>query len=148
MNQNGKRNLTVECTLLESEIAIQKKQITAMLAGKEKFEHDVENINQQYYTSLEELKLQELQIQELQGKIVEDQAKLKHKQTLYEAVRSDRNLFSKQLSDSQEAISEQRRKFRMMNHNIEQLKEEISTKDHGIVKEHFCIILSTKRGSY
>jgi uncharacterized sporulation protein YeaH/YhbH (DUF444 family) len=45
---------------------------------------------------LEELKLQELQIQELQKKISEDQAKLKYKQNLYEAVRSDRNLYSKQ----------------------------------------------------
>lgn len=136
-NFNGKHNLTVECSLLEAEIGLQKRQITNMLQEKEKFEHDVEHINQQYYTSLEELKLQELQIQELQSKISEDQAKLKHKQTLYEAVRSDRNLFSKQLTDSQDAIGELRRKFRMMNHSIEQLKEEISTKDHGIVKEHF-----------
>ena len=137
MNENGKRNLSVECSLLENENKQQKRQITNMLAEKEKFEHDVEHINQQYYTSLEELKLQELQIQELQNKITEDQNKLKHKQTLYEAVRSDRNLFSKQLSDSQESIAELRRKFRSMNHTIEQLKEEISTKDHGIVKEHF-----------
>ena len=137
MNNNGTRNLGVELTLLEAEIGVQKKQITLMLTEKEKFEHDVENINQAYYTSLEELKLQELQIQELQNKIIEDQAKLKHKQTLYEAVRSDRNLFSKQLMDSQDAISELKRRFRTVNHTIEQLKEEIGTKDHAIVKEHF-----------
>eukprot|EP00605_Chrysophyceae_sp_TOSAG23-4_P002386 GSChrysophyteH1.ASY1.ANO1.2642.1 assembled CDS len=137
MNQNGKRNLSVEVTLLEAEIAQQRRQIKLMLTEKEKFEHDVENINQAYYTSLEELKLQDLQIQELQNKIADDQAKLKHKQTLYEAVRSDRNLFSKQLTDSQEGIAELRRKFRSVNHTIEQLKEEIGTKDHAIVKEHF-----------
>ena len=137
MNINGRRNLGVELALLEQDIVLQKKQITAMVAEKEKFAHDVENVNQQYYTSLEELKLQELQISELQKRIIDDQAKLKHKQTLYEAVRSDRNLFSKQLLDSQENITELRRKFRTMNHTIEQLKEEISVKDHGIVKEHF-----------
>lgn len=137
MNRNGKRNLGVEEKTLLDEVQLQKIQIKAMLEEKEKFEHDVENVNQQYYTALEELKLQDLQITELQNKIMEDQAKLKHKQTLYEAVRSDRNLFSKQLTESQDNIQELRRKFRFMNHNIEQLKEEISVKDHAIVKEHF-----------
>ena len=104
---------------------------------KEKCEHDAEIANQQYYTALEEMKLQELQIKELQKRIQEDQNKLKHKQTLYEAVRSDRNLYSKQLIESQEEINELKRKFRSMNHLIDQLKDEISGKDHAIVKEHF-----------
>ena len=83
------------------------------------------------------MKLQELQIKELQKKILDDQGKLKHKQNLYDAVRSDRNLYSKQLLESQEEITSMKRKFRGMNHLIEQLKDEISAKDHAIVKEHF-----------
>lgn len=137
MNINGKRNLLVEEKALLDEVGYQKKKITELIAEKEKFEHDKENVSQQYYTALEELKLQDLQIQELQTKISDDQARLKSKQTLYEAVRSDRNLFSKQLSESQEGILALKRKFRFMNHTIEQLKEEIGTKDHAIVKEHF-----------
>ena len=93
--------------------------------------------NQQYYTALEELKLQELQVQELNKKIIADQIKLKQKQSLYESVRADRNLYSKQLVDAQEEIGALKMKFRTMNHQIEQMKEEISTKDHMIVKEHF-----------
>jgi predicted nucleic acid-binding Zn-ribbon protein len=30
-----------------------------------------------------------------------------------------------------------KRKFKIMNHQIEQLKEEIQAKDHALVKEHF-----------
>lgn len=137
MNINGKRNLLVEEKALMDEVGHQKKKITDLIAEKEKFEHDKENVSQQYYTALEELKLQDLQIQELQTKISDDQSRLKSKQTLYEAVRSDRNLFSKQLSESQEGILSLKRKFRFMNHTIEQLKEEIGAKDHSIVKEHF-----------
>ena len=137
MNINGKRNLLVEESVLINEVAFQKKKILETIAEKEKFEHDVESVSQQYYTALEELKLQELQITELNNKINEDQSRLKSKQTLYEAVRSDRNLFSKQLSESQDGIMALKRKFRFMNHTIEQLKEEIGTKDHSIVKEHF-----------
>ena len=137
MNENGLRNLAVERKLLEEDVDLQKSAIRQLVSEKEKYEHETEAISQQYYTALEELKLQELQVKELQKKIVEDQAKLKHKQTLYEAVRSDRNLYSKQLADSQEEIQKLRRSFRTINHQIEQLKEEISAKDHAIVKEHF-----------
>lgn len=137
LNMNGKKNLNMEQKSLEEEVGHQKDQIRLLLQEKERYEHDAEIMNQQYYTALEELKLQELQVQELQKKMLEDQAKLKHKQNLYEAVRSDRNLYSKQLIDSQEEINSLRRKFRGMNHLIEQLKDEISVKDHAIVKEHF-----------
>ena len=67
----------------------------------------LQNINWNFYFkssishAVQELKLQELQAQELSKKIAADKAKLKQKQTLYESVRSDRNLYSKQLVDSQ-----------------------------------------------
>jgi hypothetical protein len=137
VNQNSLRNLTLEKKLLMDEVAVQYRQIQQLLQEKEKHEHDTEITNQEYYTALEELKLQELQLRELQKKIADDQAKLKHKQNLYEAVRADRNLYSKQLIDSQDEIGALKRKFRLTNHQIDQIKEEISSKDHAIVKEHF-----------
>lgn len=137
LNKNGKINLTLEIKILDEEVTHSKNQIRLLLAEKEKFEHDAEVANQQYYTALEELKLQELQVQELNKKIISDQTKLKQKQSLYESVRADRNLYSKQLVDSQEEINVLKNKFRGMNHHIDQMKEEISSKDHMIVKEHF-----------
>lgn len=137
VNQGALRNLAQEKKILQTEVQLQQDKIQHLIQEKDKYEHETEVTNQQYYTSLEELKLQELQSRELQKKISEDQAKLKQKQNLYEAVRSDRNLYSKQLSESQENIGILKRKFRMMNHQIDQLKDEISAKDHSIVKEHF-----------
>ena len=52
-------------------------------------------------------------------------------QNLYEAVRSDRNLYSKNLIESQDEIAEMKRKFKIMNHQIEQLKEEIQRQGPG-----------------
>ena len=98
---------------------------------------DVVFLCARYLTSLEQVKLQELQLAQLQRKIVEGETKLKQQQNLYEAVRSDRNLYSKNLIEAQEEIEEMKRKFKIMNHQIEQLKEEITTKDHSLVKEHF-----------
>ena len=49
-------------------------------------------------------------------------------QTLYEAVCSDRNLCSKNLIESQDEITEMKRKLKIMSHQIDQLKEEIAAK--------------------
>ena len=46
-------------------------------------------------------------------------------------------MYSKNLIEAQDEIDEMRRKFKIMNHQIEQLKEEIQAKDHALVKEHF-----------
>jgi len=74
---------------------------------------------------------------DLQKRITEGETKLKQQQNLYEAVRADRNLYSKNLIESQDEIQEMKRKFKIMQHQIEQLKEEISAKDLALVKEHF-----------
>lgn len=57
---------------------------------------------------------------------------------MYEQVRSDRNLFSKQQVQSEDEIAEMKRKFKIMTHQIDQLKEEIQTKDAALINEHFA----------
>ena len=87
--------------------------------------------------ALEEVKLREMAIIDLQKRIAEGESKLKQQQNLYEAVRADRNLYSKNLIEAQDEIQEMKRKFKIMQHQIEQLKEEISAKDLALLKEHF-----------
>jgi cell division protein FtsB len=48
---------------------------------------------------------------------------------LYEAVRTDRNVVSKNLADVQEENEEYKRRYKMVNHQISQLKEEIDAKE-------------------
>jgi chromosome segregation ATPase len=87
--------------------------------------------------ALEEVKLREMAIIDVQKKIAEAETKFKQQQNVYEAVRVDRNMYSKKLIESQDEIQEMKRKFKIMNHQIEQLKDEISAKDMALVKEHF-----------
>lgn len=49
-------------------------------------------------------------------------------QQLYDSVRTDRNNYSKSLIEAQDEIAEMKREAKIMNHQIEQLKEEISAK--------------------
>ena len=84
---------------------------------------------------MEDVKVREMQIFDYKKKIAEAETKLKQQQNLYEAVRSDRNLYSKNLIESQDEITEMKRKLKIMNHQIDQLKEEISSKEAALVKE-------------
>lgn len=51
--------------------------------------------------NMKDLKIREMQIIDYSKKIVESENKLKQQQNLYEAVRSDRNLYSKNLVEAQ-----------------------------------------------
>ena len=55
---------------------------------------------------MEEVKKKEMKIFELKKKIAEAETKLKQQQNLYEAVRSDRNVYSKNLIESQVCASQ------------------------------------------
>ena len=104
---------------------------------REKYGNEASEERKNYLKAMEEVKLKQSKIEEGQKKIAEGEVKLKQQQQLYESVRSDRNLYSKNLIESQDEIAEMKRKFKIMNHQIEQLKEEISAKDSALVKEHF-----------
>ncbi len=60
--------------------------------------------------------------------------KCKHQQNLYEAVRSDRNLYSKDFIRSKEEISDLKKKYKRMTFQVEQLREEIKAKDQELVE--------------
>ena len=62
---------------------------------------------------MEDVKVREMQIFDYKKKIAEAETKLKQQQNLYEAVRSDRNLYSKNLIESQDEITEMKRKLKI-----------------------------------
>ncbi|GMH70981.1 hypothetical protein TrST_g2385 [Triparma strigata] len=137
VNENSTRNLQNEMAGFMTTVKKQRETIEQLVQERERHEQEVEAANSKHYTAIEELKLQEVQVSDLQKKIIDGGSRLKQQQNLYEAVRSDRNLYSKNLIESQEEIAEMKRRFKVMNHQIEQLKDEITSKDHALVKEHF-----------
>merc|ERR1712060_619122 len=85
--------------------------------------------NSKYMTALEELKNRDNKISELKKNHADVKGKLAQQKQLYENVRTDRNLFSKNLVESQDEIAEMKTKFKIMKHQIEQLEEEIKEKE-------------------
>jgi len=135
LNQRMIKDLEGEIGGFKSESMRQRKMLYTLEKEREKFGAEASDANAKFAAALEEVKLREMTILDLQKKIAEGDAKLKQQQNLYEAVRSDRNLYSKSLIESQDEIAEMKRKFKIMNHQIEQLKEEIQAKDQAYVKE-------------
>lgn len=104
---------------------------------RERLSNEVTEQRAHFVGAQEELKLRDIQISELNKNLNEKELKLKQQKQLYEAVRADRNHYSKGLLESQDEIAELRKKFKIMGHQIEQLKEEIASKDETILKEHY-----------
>ena len=53
----------------------------------------------------------------------------------FQAVRNDRNSLSKKLTESQDETGDLKSKLKMLNHQFDQLKEEIEIKEGLLVKE-------------
>jgi predicted nucleic acid-binding Zn-ribbon protein len=98
------------------------KQINILQHQQEKYGIEASTAHARYYQTVEELKIKNNIIADLQKKNSDLQSKLKHQQNLYEAVRSDRNLYSKNLLEAQEEIEDLKKKFRRMSHQINQHK--------------------------
>merc|ERR1712146_434671 len=100
--------------------------------------------NSKHMVAVEELKNRDNKISELKKNYTDVKGKLAQQKQLYESVRTDRNLYSKNLVESQDEIAEMKRKFKIMYHQIEQLKEEIKEKDQALIKEHWDHTRMTK----
>eukprot|EP00611_Tribonema_gayanum_P009827 TRINITY_DN19691_c0_g1_i1.p1 TRINITY_DN19691_c0_g1~~TRINITY_DN19691_c0_g1_i1.p1 ORF type:complete len:494 (-),score=198.09 TRINITY_DN19691_c0_g1_i1:9-1445(-) len=137
VNQIACRNLRDEISMFKASVREKRSLIEQLVVERKRHEAEDEGHKARHSSRMEELKFQELQVSDLQRKILASTTKLKQQQNLYEAVRSDRNVYSKTLVATQDEIKEMRRRFKVMNHTIEQLKEEITLRDHALVKEHF-----------
>jgi chromosome segregation ATPase len=139
MEEQNQAHLSEIDSLKKAEIA-NKKVNDALSAEtiklekeRDKFSKEAAKANSNLLQMLEEVKLKRNLIGELKKENLDLESKLKTQQNLYEAVRADRNLYSKNLIEAQDQVSELKRKFRIASHSINQLKEEITAKDTALV---------------
>ena len=92
--------LTTERNQLKKDIFSKNEVILALERERDKSGHDAANSKAKLVQIVEELKLKKNLISELKKENAELDAKLKQQQNLYEAVRSDRNSYSKSLIET------------------------------------------------
>merc|ERR1719502_937641 len=137
----GHRALSAE---MSKEIEEQKqlladavKRAHALDKQREKYGIELSQQIAKHNQGVEDIKNRDNKISEGRKNLADVRAKLAQQKTAYEHVRTDRNLYSKNLVESQDEIAEMKRKFKIMYHQIEQLKEEIKEKEQALIKEHF-----------
>jgi predicted nucleic acid-binding Zn-ribbon protein len=92
------------------------KELDSTKKEKEKLSMDASKANVNLMQMVEEVKLKKNLISELKKENIEFEYKLKQQQNLYEAVRSERNLYSKNLIEAQDEVAELKRKFKIASH--------------------------------
>lgn len=125
MVENNKINLSHEIQGYHIEEQRQLKIMRDLDRERERLATEAEAAAAKHMHALEEVKVREVAIVDLQRRIVDVESRLKQQQNLYESVRSDRNLYSKNLVEAQDEIAEMKRRFKMMSHTITQLKDVI-----------------------
>jgi len=130
------KTLEQEINGFKQEATKQRKLIFQLEKERDRHINDASVATHQCMQSIEKNKILDMQISDYKKKIKEAELRLKQQQGLYEAVRSDRNLYSKNFLEAQDEITEKKRKLKIMSHQIEQLKEEITTKESQLGKKH------------
>ncbi len=128
------KHLEQEIANYKDEASKQRKIIFQLEKERDRYITEASELTQRVLAHMEDVKVKEMQIFDFKKKIAEAETKYKQQQNLYEAVRSDRNLYSKNLIERQDEINENRRKLKIMTHQIDQLKEEIQNKEQALVK--------------
>eukprot|EP01018_Ginkgo_biloba_P005612 Gb_23651 [translate_table: standard] len=136
INEVAIRNLEAEIMSYRDAAEKQEKVIQQLERERQKYSVEASQSEVKYLQALDEVRAREMTIIDLQKKIVDGENRLKQQQNLHEYVRSERNKYSKNLADSQDEIEEFKRRMKVMNSQIEQLKEEIDAKDVALNKEH------------
>lgn len=110
MKEQAKANKTVQEALSTETQKLEKE--------RDKFSMEAAKANSNLMQMIEEVRLKRNMIAELKKENIDFESKLKTQQNLYEAVRSDRNLQSKNLIEAQDDVAELKRKFKIASHQI------------------------------
>lgn len=78
-----------------------------------------------------------MELLEYKSQLSELETNFRQQQNLFEAVRAERNTYSKNLTIAKDEISELRDKIKLLNGQIEQLKEDLSNKEANFTKAEF-----------
>eukprot|EP00771_Trimastix_marina_P000526 gnl/Trimastix_PCT/1546.p1 GENE.gnl/Trimastix_PCT/1546~~gnl/Trimastix_PCT/1546.p1 ORF type:complete len:871 (+),score=438.45 gnl/Trimastix_PCT/1546:34-2646(+) len=131
--------LLMEIEKYKREAEKKRALITRLEKERDSYSKQRDHAHARFEEAMQELKMRGIKAQELENRIKFEREKNQQQQNLYETVRTERNVYSRDLMNATDQISELRRKFKIMEHQVEQLKEEIKAKDKALVEENFTL---------
>ena len=134
IKENQRRNLEQELKGYEQHAHKQREAVYHLEHETQQYERESQLATQKYAKLMESVRVLEGKVDESQRAIQDSETKLKQQQSLFEQVLNERNMYSKSLLELHCEIQEMRRNFKIMNHSITQLKEEIQLKEKDLVQ--------------
>ncbi|XP_068899538.1 cilia- and flagella-associated protein 58-like isoform X1 [Tenebrio molitor] len=135
IQEQGKKKLEAELDNFIIDTNKQMKQILTLERQKNSLAEEQLNLTKKIEDTMDDIKLKKAEIYDLKKNISEAENRLRMQQNLYDQVRSERNALEKSLQESSAESGELRKKLKITNHQIEQLKEDVSTKEQLLIKE-------------
>lgn len=86
---------------------------------------------------INETKRKQTEIFDYKKRLADAEIKYRQHQTLFDALRVERNLCNRSLVEAQEQVRDLKSKLKITSQQIEQLKEDIAIKEANLVKEEF-----------
>lgn len=122
-------------------IAEEHKQAhqTALLnAQREIRAREASKANQHHSSAVQELKIKELTLLDLTKKLTETNNKLRQFSALYDVVKNERNKYVNLIQASSQALAEMKEKIKILENEVEILRNESTAKDRALMKERLA----------
>ena len=128
--------LSEELVLATKEEREQRKAIAQLNGEREAKAREAAKAMGAARDTHEELKVKELVILDLSKKHAETAIRLREFSKLYDVVKSDRNKYVNQIQASAQALAEMKEKLKILQNEVEILRNESVAKDKALSKEH------------
>ncbi|NXC44608.1 CFA58 protein, partial [Penelope pileata] len=136
LHEQSKKNLEGEIQNYKNEAQKQRKIIYQLEKERDCFINETSELKQKVLQHLKDIEIREMQICDYEKKVEESEIKLKQQQNRCETVRTERNLYSKNLMEAKDEIAEMKKRLKTMTHQVDQLKEEMTKSEEALVKAH------------
>ncbi|KAM9847002.1 cilia- and flagella-associated protein 58 [Aulostomus maculatus] len=133
--EQDKKTLEQEVSGYRQEAQKQRKIIQQLEKERDRYINETSSLMQKVQQKIDDVEVREKEIFDWRKKVTEAECKLKQQENLLESVVSERNLYSKDLLEAQEAIAEMKRRMRTMDNQVTRLRDEISGKELALVKD-------------
>uniref|UniRef100_A0A8C4DXP3 Cilia- and flagella-associated protein 58 central coiled coil domain-containing protein n=1 Tax=Dicentrarchus labrax TaxID=13489 RepID=A0A8C4DXP3_DICLA len=133
--EQDKKTLEHEINGYRQEAQKQRKIIQQLEKERDRYINETSNLMQKVQQKMSDVEVREMEIFDWRKKVSEAECKLKQQENLLESIVSERNLYSKNLIEAQEEITEMKRKMKTMNNQVTRLRDEITGKELALAKD-------------
>ncbi|KAK7904283.1 hypothetical protein WMY93_016890 [Mugilogobius chulae] len=133
--EQDKKTLEHEIGGYRQEAQKQRQIIQQLERERDRYINETSSLMNKVQVKINDVEVKEMEIFDWKKKVTESECKLKQQENLLESLVTERNLYSKNLIEAQEEVSEMKRKMKTMNQQVSRLRDEITGKEQTIAKE-------------